>query len=230
MSYRFKRALSSAQERRLVNFLDEKLLDLTRGYKKRSEESTHLPTLTLYLDAATRILSMVLQIPPIDPSTSLRTAYLLRLTNDVLSSVPGYPADTDNIPFLLDWLDDLDQAWLSVLQAQIWDPENGATDLVISTEQAAAGTKSSPVTQTESTRLRSLLISGSTALEEWLGGETPRNNTIVEEDEEDEDMEPVDDVEDMLGRLGVQDGFDQLFWRTLQELGALHGDIPPTME
>ncbi|KAJ7778825.1 hypothetical protein DFH07DRAFT_796134 [Mycena maculata] len=225
-----RKALTTRQERRLVNFLDDEFLSLTRNYKKRSETSTNLPTLQLYFAATTKILSMILQIPPIDPSASLRTAYLLRLTNDVLSSVQGYPADTENIPFVLDWLDDLDQAWLVVLQAQTWDPENGPADLVIGADEAAAGTKSSPITQTERTRLKSLLLGGSATLEEWLGGEAPRPSTIIEEDE-DEDMEPVADVEGMLERLGVQDGFDQLFWRTLQELGALSGvGPPPTLE
>ncbi|KAJ7290150.1 hypothetical protein C8J57DRAFT_1275262 [Mycena rebaudengoi] len=229
------RALTARQERKLVNFLDEKFLELTRGYKKRSQPDTLLPTLPLYLDASQKILSMVLQIPPIDPSTSLRTAYLLRLTNDVLTSVPGYPADTENVPILLDWLDDLDQAWLSVLQAQVWDPEDGPADLVIDAEAAAAGIKSSAVTQTERTRLRSLLIGGSATLEEWLSGDAAptRQSTIIEEDEEaDEEAGggSIKDVEGMLERLGVQDGFDELFWRTLQELGGLGGVVlPPSM-
>ncbi|KAF7324462.1 hypothetical protein MSAN_01250500 [Mycena sanguinolenta] len=217
------RALTARQERRLTNFLEDKFLELTRGYKKRSEPTTHLPTLPLYLDAAQAILAMVLQIPPVDPSTSLRTAYLLRLTNDVLASVPGYSADSSNIENLLDWLDDLDQAWLMVLQAQVWDPENGPADLVIDAEAAATGTKSSPVTQTERTRLRSLLIGGSATLEEWLAGTRPPQDTIPEEDEE-EDIGPLNDVQDMLESLGVQDGFDELFYRTLQALG-LSGDF-----
>ncbi|KAJ6457046.1 hypothetical protein C8R47DRAFT_995990 [Mycena vitilis] len=217
-------ALKPRQERRLIDFLEDKFLELTRGYKKRSQPTTHLPTLPLYLADAQRILSMVLQIPPIDPSTSLRTAYLLRLTNDVLASVPGYSADGSNIQLLLDWLDDLDQAWLMVLQAQVWDPENGPADLVVYAEAASAGIRSSPVTQTERTRLRSLLIAGSATLEEWLGGEHRRPATIPEEDSEDEDDEALNDVQNMLEELGVQDGFDELFWRTLQELG-LSGDV-----
>jgi hypothetical protein len=173
---------------------------------------------------------MVLRIPPVDPSSSLRTAYLLRLTNDVLTSVPGYSADGANIPILLDWLDDLDQAWLMVLQAQVWHPDTGPADLVVDAEAVASGTKSSPVTQTERTRLRSLLIGGSASLEEWLGGARPTPATIDEEDEDDDDDDagPLNDVQNMLEELGVQDGFDELFWRTLQELG-LSGDvlIPP---
>jgi hypothetical protein len=139
------------------------------------------------------------------------------------------------VPILLDWLDDLDQAWLSVLQAQVWDPEDGPADLVIDAEAAAAGIKSSAVTQTERTRLRSLLIGGSATLEEWLSGDAAptRQNTIIEEDEEaDEEAGggSIKDVEGMLERLGVQDGFDELFWRTLQELGGLGGVVlPPSM-
>ncbi|KAJ7611786.1 hypothetical protein FB45DRAFT_941009 [Roridomyces roridus] len=224
------RALTAAQERRLVTYLDDKLLELTRGYKKRSEENAVLPTLTLYLDAATRIMAMILQIPPVDPSTAVRTAFLLRLTHDVLASIPGYPADPITIPYLQDWLDDLDQAWSAVLQAQIWHPDHGVSDLVLSADEVAAGKKSSAITQTESTRLRSLLIGGSATIEEWLGGQLHRRpRTIDEEDEEEEeDMECVADVEGMLERLGVQDDYDQLFSRTLHQLGALSGFIPPT--
>ncbi|KAJ6630307.1 hypothetical protein B0H10DRAFT_1984021 [Mycena sp. CBHHK59/15] len=219
------RALSARQERKLVYFLDERFLELTRGYRKRYEPTTHLPTLSLYLEASQKILSMILQIPPIDPSTSLRIAYLLRLTSDVLSSVPGYPADAENIPILLDWLDDMDQAWLSVLQAQVWDPENGPADLVIDAEAAAAGTNSSPITQTERARLRSLLVGGATTLEEWLAGGGPRQTAIVEDDEDGKSTGAEQDVESMLQRLGVQDSFDELFWRTLQELGGLGGIV-----
>ncbi|KAJ7041988.1 hypothetical protein C8F04DRAFT_1030914 [Mycena alexandri] len=214
LSHKTLRALTTRQERRLTNYLEAQFLEMTRGYKKRSEPTTHLPTLPLYLDASRKILAMILQIPPIDPSSSLRTAYLLRLTNDVLASVPGYLADDSNIPILLDWLDDLDQAWLIILQAQVWDPENGPVDLVIDAEDAASGTRSSPVTQTERTRLRSLLIGGSTTLEEWLSGAGRRPERIDEEE----------DGDDLLENLGVQDRFDELFWRTLQELG-LGGSI-----
>ncbi|KAJ7348851.1 hypothetical protein DFH08DRAFT_697666 [Mycena albidolilacea] len=229
VSHKITRALTARQERRLADFLEDQFLELTRGYKKRSEPSTHLPTLPLYLEAAQKILAMVLRIPPVDPSTSLRTAYLLRLTNDVLASIPGYSADGASIQLLLDWLDDLDQAWLMVLQAQVWDPENGPADLVMDAEAAATGTRSSPVTQTERTRLRSLLIGGSATLEEWLTVTRPTPGTILEEDEDEDDVGSLNDVENMLEELGVQDGFDELFWRTLQELG-LGGVLPSDEE
>lgn len=117
------------------------------------------------------------------------------------------------LPEVLDWLDDLDQAWVAVLQSQVWDPQEGAgTDLLIDAEEAAGGMKSSPVTQTESTRLRSLLVGGAASLEEWL-------ESCNSEQSED------DDVEGMLQRLGLQSGFDELFSRTLDYLGGLGGIV-----
>ncbi|KAG6810338.1 hypothetical protein H0H92_012372 [Tricholoma furcatifolium] len=200
------RPLSAAQERNLVDFLDEKFLQLTRGYKKRLEPTTHLPTLHDYLDASRQILSIIIQIPPIDPSTSLRTAYLLRLTNDTLTSMLGYPSDQVSLPEALDWLDDLDQAWSAVLQAQVWDPvARTGVDLFIDAADAAQGVKSSAISQTERIRLRSLIIGNSGNLEEWL-----ENQTNGEED-----------VESMLQRLGLQAEFDDLFSRTLEYLGVV---------
>ncbi|KAG6916907.1 hypothetical protein DXG01_004740 [Tephrocybe rancida] len=178
-----------------------------------SEPTTQLPTLHDYLDASRQILSLVIQIPPIDPSTSLRTAYLLRLSNDTLSSIVGYPADPYSLPEAIDWLDDLDQAWLVVLQAQVWDPATGSgVDLYIDAADASRGTKSSPVSQTERTRLRSLIMGSSAVLEEWL--------------ESQKDLEREDeDVDSMLQKLGLQAEFDDLFSRTLDFLGGLNGIV-----
>lgn len=100
-----------------------------------------------------------------------------------------------------------------MLQSQVWDPQEGAgTDLLIDAEEAAGGMKSSPVTQTESTRLRSLLVGGAASLEEWL-------ESCNSEQGED------DGVEGMLQRLGLQSEFDELFSRTLDYLGGLGGII-----
>ncbi|KAF9009667.1 hypothetical protein BDQ17DRAFT_1274673, partial [Cyathus striatus] len=193
------RPLTSAQERRLTTYLDEKFLELTRGYKKRSQPTSSVKTLHAYLSAARHLLSFILQIPPVDPSTSLRTTYMLRLTGDVLGAVCGYPLtasptapedltedamDTSpdstmpnvNTPAaleadprstlteLIDFLDDLDQAWLAVLQRQLWDPDEGTgVDLVLDVTY-----KSTPLTQTDIARLRSIIVGGEEVLEVWL--------------------------------------------------------------
>ena len=148
----------------------------------RADPSSNLQTLSSYLEATHHLLSLILQIPPVDPSTPLRTTLLLRLTSDVLSSVPGYgPAlEPTALPLLLSWLTDLDAAWLAVLRAQAWDPSHSrGVDALL-----PEGKRSSRPSQTERTRLRSMLIGGTDALEEWiekvtvvdqadLGGEGP---------------------------------------------------------
>jgi len=129
----------------------------------------------------------------------------------VLTSITGYGPSQDALSCLLDWLDDLDQAWVAVLQSQVWDPDAGAgVDLVMSAEDAAQGARSAPVSQTERTRLRSLLLGAGESLEEWLAAIDKGNAT-------------ADDLEGALEHMGLQEGFDELFSQTLQELGALGG-------
>ena len=171
---------------------------------------------------------MILQIPPIDPSTGLRIAYLLHLTGDVLNAIPGYKLDAPahaNLKNLIDFLDDLDQAWPAVLQGQMWDPDSGeGVDFVVPSdlisrpnqfdEDVSESTqlKSSPPTQTDLARLRSLLFSGESSLEEWLAGQ--RKSGV-----------PEDDVAAMLAGMGLLDQFDSLFVRTLDYLGAFSGNV-----
>lgn len=120
--------------------------------------------------------------------------------------MPGYAPSTPALDNVVSWLDDLDQAWLVVLQSQVWDPESGeGVDLIIEAAEAAAGVKSTPMSQTEVTRVRSLLVSGMATLEEWLGNSTGDEG---------------DDVESRLQRLGLQDKFDELFSGTLDFLGG----------
>jgi len=201
-------ALSAKQERNLIAFLDDQFQGITRAYKMRSQPTTTLPTLSSYLNATRNLLSLILQIPPVDPSTSLRTALLLRFTGDTLNSIPGYPPDPDTLPEVIDWLDDLDQAWLSVLKSQVWDPiSRTGADVVV---ESGVPLRSSPMSQTERTRLYSLLVGGEASLEEWLVGT---------------DADGEEDMRAVLQRGGVQEGFDDLFSRTLVELGALVGAV-----
>ncbi|KAI6037074.1 hypothetical protein BKA83DRAFT_194621, partial [Pisolithus microcarpus] len=137
---------------------------------------TKLPTLSSYLHAMQDLLAFILRIPPLDPSTPLRTTFLLRLTGDVMNSVTGYPPDMADFRQLLDFMDDLDQAWVAVLRSQVWGPDEGeGVDLIIPVDLMQSGTtiQSASVSQTERTRLRSLLLTGTAGLEEWLAGSTP---------------------------------------------------------
>jgi len=234
------RALTSKQERKLVAFLDDLFLQLTRNYKKRSDVSSTLKTLPAYLEAARHLLLLVIQIPPIDPSTGLRIAYLLRFTGDVLFAIPGYQLETsssttsiqETLRDVLEFLGDLDRAWLAVLQSQVWDPSTGqAVDLVVALNDdpqtinppskvpSALNIKSTPPSQTDVTRLKSLLFTGESSLEEWLTIEKART-----------DGADNDDVSSMLERMGLLDEFDSLFVRTLDFLGGFTGTTAEPME
>ncbi|KAI0314896.1 hypothetical protein OF83DRAFT_1165022 [Amylostereum chailletii] len=199
------RPLTTKQERRLVDHLEERFLETTRQFKKRSDPSSTLRTLAAYVQTTRTLLSLILQIPPLDPSTPLRTSFLLRFTNDVVNAIPGYPAEAETLPALLEWLDMLDRGWLAVLRQQSWDTaRNEGVELVLPAE---AGMKSSPPNMTDRTRLRSLLVTGTERLETWLEA----LNTETE------------DYGEVLTRLGLQQAFDELFSRTLGEMGAFGG-------
>ncbi|KAF9009672.1 hypothetical protein BDQ17DRAFT_1300603 [Cyathus striatus] len=234
------RPLTSVQERRLTTYLDEKILELTRGYKKHHNRRPQLK-LHAYLSAARHLLSFILQIPPVDPSTSLRTTYMLRITGDVLAAVCRYPltapptapedhtedamdtspdwtASNANRPAateadlrstlteLIDLLDDLDQAWFAVLQRQIWDPDEGAGVYLVL--DATIACKSTPVTQTDIARLRSIIVGSEEVLDVWLEEERVSMSRNVS-------GRRCGNAFDRWGLLG---DFDELFHRALDFL------------
>ena len=136
-----------------------------------------------------------------------------------MESIPGYKPDIETLPELLDWLNDLDNAWLAVLRAQVWDPETKeGVDLILDASTPTTNLRSTPPTVTERTRLRSLLIGGTAKMEEWLVG--------LDTTGQDADYEAV------LENLGLQQGFDDLFTGTLAEMGSLRGsvNVPEGME
>ncbi|KAH6909116.1 hypothetical protein BKA70DRAFT_1222018 [Coprinopsis sp. MPI-PUGE-AT-0042] len=245
--------LTSFQERRLINYLDDRWLELMRNFKKRSQQSSKLPTLNDYLEEARHLLALILQIPPVDPSTALRTTYLLRLTGDVLGSIVGYsvtrrvsdpfaiPTSDNEKPTLslqdvrarlvdlVDFLDDLDQAWVAVLQSQAWDPSSAeGVDISEAVESIlhqpngdspmmdSSQVKSSPPTATDVARLRSLLTGGESAIEEWLIKE--RISAVVRGANPGLESD-YDDLTANLAQLGLLEDFDNLFTRTMDHIG-----------
>lgn len=134
---------------------------------------------------------------------------------------------------LLDFLDDLDQAWLAVLQGQVWDPTTAEgvslqVGLQRITESSAPHEndeerpinmevefKTTTPSQTDVTRLRSLLITGESALEEWL-----LNEKVAQQSGQIDG----DDLTGMLDRMGLLDEFDDIFTQTLDFLGGFGGD------
>lgn len=131
-----------------------------------------------------------------------------------MNSIPGYVPDTQTLAQLLAWLDDLDKGWLAVLRSQAWDPiVRTGTDVTLPADNSQHST---PASQTDRTRLRSILVAGTSRMEEWL---------------QEIDMEGQS-YELALERLGLQQGFDELFSGTLAEMGSLTGSMndPQGME
>ena len=148
---------------------------------------------------------MILLIPPIDPSASLRSTLLLRLTGDVLNSVPGYTPDEKALPILLDWLQDLNEGWLAALRSQGWDPAARSGITV----RLPGGARPGSLSQTERTRLKSVLVAVMEMLEEWV----ELLQTRLGEGE-------------MLGIKSKQGGrLEDLFSGTLAEMGFLRGEF-----
>ncbi|KAH9992802.1 hypothetical protein BJV77DRAFT_944843, partial [Russula vinacea] len=117
--------LSSQQERRLLDYLDEKYLEIHHAFTRRHEPESNLPTLQAYLLATRTMLTLTLQIPPVALSGMLRTSLLLRLAGTVMDDIVGYPPDVPDLIPLLQWLNMLDRGWLSVLCGHAWDPLRG---------------------------------------------------------------------------------------------------------
>ncbi|KIK19512.1 hypothetical protein PISMIDRAFT_107382, partial [Pisolithus microcarpus 441] len=98
-------------------------------------------------------------------------------------------------------------------------PDKGeGVDLIIPIDLMQSGTtiQSAPVSQTEKTRLRSLLLTGTAGFEEWLAGSTPDG----------------EDYKSKLERNDLLQEFNDLFANTLAEIGnfAKPPDDPAVME
>ncbi|KAG9001609.1 hypothetical protein FRB93_012035 [Tulasnella sp. JGI-2019a] len=193
------RPLSAKQERRLRDYLEDRFLAITRAFSKRSDPASTLRHLSAYLTTIQPLMSMILLIPPIDPSASLRTLYLLRFTHDLLEAIPSYQLvgppplidadDSKVVPpvevtliQLFDVITQLDKGWQAVLSSQFWDPENKTG--------GESHVSTGGVTMTDRIRLYSLLVTRKETIEQWL------------------ESGPVDLPSD------AEEEFANMFWRT----------------
>lgn len=128
---------------------------------------------------------------------------------------------------LVEWLDDLDKAWVGVLRGEVWEPLRGWG--------AGGGAERSgtSMSQTERTRLRGLLVSSGNQLEDWLAKSGVKTGGLGEDSDSDDSRdwegegkgETEEELAGALSRLevNVHGGFEMVFGRTLEELGELKG-------
>ncbi|ORY56429.1 hypothetical protein BCR35DRAFT_309831 [Leucosporidium creatinivorum] len=142
-------ALSSAQETRLIVYLDNELSTLQRSFEARHSPSSTLPTVSTFLDQVLSLLSFILTIPPIN--RELRTAYYLTLTGLLPDALTGYELPLETLPDVWRALRRFDAGWVAVLHGQAWDSSTGAASAL------PADTTAAPLSWTERARLSSLV-------------------------------------------------------------------------
>lgn len=205
------KALSSSQELRLITYLDEQLLILSRHFETRHSSRAALPTLPLYLSAILRLHSVILPIPPIKPSSALRVAYLLNLTSLLPEAFAAFEINEDALNTLWGTLRTFDQSWMTVLQGQVWDPEllRGRKGSLM--DQGGVAPRDTEVRGTDLVRLDSIITETIAVLGEVLGTMKKREGVdlggeVVEPafepdsktdlDQEDTSSAVMDDIED----------------------------------
>lgn len=119
-----------------------------------------------------------------------------------------------------------------MLTGQSWDPvEKVGVDVEIPAD-ADGMTESeltileAPVTQTDRTRLRSILISCSERLEEWL---EHIDILVVPNSNSDGNAGSVD-ITTLLENIGLRERFEDLFSLTLSHMGAYEPIMEPVVE
>ncbi len=104
-----------------------------------TDPKSPIPNLPTLLNEIQPLLSLILSIPPIDPTTYLRISCLLSFTSTIREMIIGYPIITapriaavteEDDPAqsgkalldrLFDFLDDLDEGWQAVLLGEVYD-------------------------------------------------------------------------------------------------------------
>ncbi|GAA5833225.1 hypothetical protein JCM11251_005179 [Rhodosporidiobolus azoricus] len=144
-----RKALTAAQEARLISHLDKELLQLSGNYEGRHSVNSPLQTLSDFLDAVVPLLSFILTIPAAPPSHSLRTAYLLQLTGYLPPALDGYTILDEELEKLFDVCARVERGWLAILEGKDWDSARG--------QPSEASERGGRMRTTDKVRLKSLI-------------------------------------------------------------------------
>lgn len=160
-----------------------------------------------------------------------------------MTAIVGYKPRVEDLDGLLEWLRVLDVGWEGVLRGVPWEAailtESGSSGIraggAVGDDAVGRGCggeeqkgpenedesgMTKVLTQTEKTRLKSLLITGAARIDEWLEGLKPNDDSRIEELGNLEVLGEgsVGDYVDILESQGLRERFERLFERTLREL------------
>ncbi|GAA5977992.1 hypothetical protein JCM10908_004188 [Rhodotorula pacifica] len=147
-----RKALTTAQESRLVRYLDDELLKLSGAFESRHSGTSRLPTLDAFLQALLPLHAFILTIPAVPPSAALRIAYYLNLTSFIPPALDGYTVLDETLDSLFETLARFDRGWVAVLRGEDWDSTTGQAR-----PDTTAGAGSSGMRTTDRARLESLV-------------------------------------------------------------------------
>ncbi|GAA5965269.1 hypothetical protein JCM8115_002230 [Rhodotorula mucilaginosa] len=122
---RQRKALTTAQESRLVRYLDDELYKFSGAFESRHSGTSRLPTLDAFLQALLPLHSFILTIPAVPPSAALRIAYYLNLTSFIAPALDGYTILDETLDTLFETLARFDRGWVAVLRGEDWDSTEG---------------------------------------------------------------------------------------------------------
>ncbi|WVN90470.1 uncharacterized protein L203_105706 [Cryptococcus depauperatus CBS 7841] len=176
--------LTPKQEAKLRTHLDDRLASL-----ERDERTFNLKSIPSLLSRLAPLLQLILQIPPYQPFSHIRTSYLLTLTAVIPSYIAALPLHQNGIgqreegiatrkvlQDVLQFLGEVDRGWMAVLNRMGWTPPPSiisATKKAYEEGQVLVGGRAirveygGQVDLTERIRLRSILVSGRSKIEAW---------------------------------------------------------------
>ncbi|GAA6064686.1 hypothetical protein JCM10212_001605 [Sporobolomyces blumeae] len=163
-----RKPLSSAQESRLISYLDPVLLSLQAAISSRHAPSSPHPTLTSFLLAIDPWVDFVLKVPSADPSGLVRVEYLLHLLRLVRDAVEAYPRlgplnsrrrdrPDPTLDTLLALVDHFDAAWSITLSRREWNDDDDDASSELTTVDQSKTYPTAEIRTTTRIRLASLV-------------------------------------------------------------------------
>ncbi|KIW94255.1 uncharacterized protein Z519_05571 [Cladophialophora bantiana CBS 173.52] len=207
----------SQKEIALINYLDDRILKITRRYAKKfsheGPEKDDTPGYTTY-DQFVVDVDPLVDVVWISGTPTIQIPYLLSLAGLACSYLQAFPFSTSVFALT----SKIDQGFATLLQP----PENGPSSVAIPYH----------VSMTDKVRIKSLIEETRVAAVNAASGSghDARIHDLSETETEDDekDTEEDDEGEDLPQNMSISLGLSRIFKRTLEILGdSLVADVPP---